>query len=323
MSWAIMLTQILLPLLLLAWLALFPAAGRIAWGLQLVSVGAVLAGLWLTALWTMPPFWMPYLYGLVLVIIAIRRWVRGPVPGQRLWQASGANSIAILLVSGLGLVGSYMTYQAIKGQLLPEGKIADIAAPFSSGQYLVAHGGSTQMVNVHLKTLDESVERFRPWRGQSRALDIFRLTPLGLHKEGWQPTDPAKYVTFGTPVLAPCRGEVAKVIDVHPDMTVPKMDHVNLPGNYVAIDCGDYFVILAHLRSGSITVAAGDRMEVGDALGEMGNSGNSSQPHLHLHAQRTLPKDAPLGGEPLWLTINGRFLTRNDRIHVNIVAAAD
>jgi hypothetical protein len=317
MSWAMLFTQVLLPLILLAWLALFPASGWLARGLQLVSVGAVLVGLWLTALWTMPPFWVPYVYGLALVVIAITHRVRGVAPGQGLWQASGANSVAIVLGCGLGLVGAYMGYQAIQGQILPKGAVADIAAPFPPGHYLVAHGGSTPMVNVHLKTLDGSVERFRPWRGQSRALDIFRMTPLGLHKEGWQPTDPAMYMTFGTPVLAPCRGEVARVQDVHPDMTVPEMDHDNLPGNYVSINCGDYFVILAHLQSGSITVAAGDRVEVGDALGQMGNSGNSSEPHLHLHAQRGLPEDEPFGGEPLWLTVNGRFLTRNDRIHVD------
>ncbi len=75
-----------------------------------------------------------------------------------------------------------------------------------------------------------------------------------------------------------------------------------------------FCVILAHLRRGSIAVAAGDSVEIGDPLARMGNSGNSSEPHLHVHAQRGLPRDAPLGGEPLWLTINGRFLVRNDRI---------
>ncbi|WP_168014687.1 M23 family metallopeptidase [Halomonas salinarum] len=316
MSWVVMFTQVFLPVLLLVWLALFPAAGWLAWGLQVVSVGGIWVGLWLTALWTMPPFWVPYVYGLVLVIIVIRHWARGAVMDQRLWQASAAQSVAIVLVCGLGLVAAYMGYQAIQGQRLPEGAVADIAAPFPPGHYLVAHGGATPMVNVHLKTLDESVERFRPWRGQSKALDIFRTSSLGLHKDGWQPADPAMYVTFGTAVLSPCRGEVAKVVDAHPDMTVPDMDRDTLPGNYVAIDCGDFFVILAHLRRGSISVAASEQVDVGDALGQMGNSGNSSEPHLHLHAQRRLPAHEPLSGEPLWLTVDGRFLTRNDRIHI-------
>ena len=258
MTWIVMFLQVLLPLSLLAWLAVVPASGWLAWGLQLVSVATVLVALWLTALWTMPPFWVPYVYGLLLVIIVVWNLVRRSGPGRGLWQASVANSAAIVLVSALGVVGAYMACEALKGQRLPDGEVADIAAPFPSGHYLVAHGGSTEMVNVHLKTLDTTIERFRPWRGQSRALDLFRITPAGLHKEGWRPSDPAEYLTFGTPVLAPCRGEVARVVDAHPDMTVPEMDREHLAGNYVALDCGDYFVILAHLRRGSITVAPGD-----------------------------------------------------------------
>ncbi len=48
----------------------------------------------------------------------------------------------------------------------------------------------------------------------------------------------------------------------------------------------------------------------------MGNSGNSSEPHLHLHAQRRLPEESPLEGEPEWFAINNRFLVRNDRLHI-------
>jgi hypothetical protein len=273
-------------------------------------------GLWLAALWAMPPFWTPYLYLIVLVIIMISHSVKGGPFRHGLWHTSTANSVIILLVAGLGLVGGYLCFQALKGRMVPEGAMVEISAPFPAGHYLVAHGGSTQMVNIHLQTLDESVERFRAWRGQSKALDIFRITRWGLHKEGWRPSDPARYTTFGTPVLAPCRGEVARVVDAYPDMTVPEMDRSYLPGNHVAIDCGDFVGILAHLQPGSITVAEGERVEVGDTLGQMGNSGNSSEPHLHVHAQRGLPGDRTLGGEPLWLTINDRFLVRNDRIRV-------
>lgn len=316
MSWTVLFTQVALPLALLAWLAFFPAAGWLAWTLQLVSVTAVLMGLWLAALWTMPPFWVPWVYLVLLLVIASSQllWATSSSPGW--WQATAGESAAIVLAGCLGLAGSYLAFQAIKGRALPDGDVVDIAAPFPAGHYLVAHGGSTQMVNIHLRTLDPTVERFRDWRGQSRALDIFRISPAGIHKRGWRPSDPARYLTYGTPVLAPCPGVVARVVDRHRDMTVPDMDREHMAGNHVAIDCGDFFVILAHLRPGSVTVAAGDRVETGEPLGEMGNSGNSSEPHLHVHAQRGLPEGAPLSGEPLWLTIDDEFPVRNQRIHV-------
>jgi hypothetical protein len=311
-----MLTQVLLPLALLTWMAFYPAVGWLAWGLQLISVTAVLLGIGLASLWAVPPFWVPYAYGLLLLLIVATHLLRKGIPGPGLWRASAASSVMILMAAVLGLLGGYLIWHAMKGQVLPEEAVVDIAPPFPPGHYLIAHGGSTPMINVHLKTLNQAVERFRPWRGQSKALDIFRITPLGFHKNGWQPTDPARYTTFGVPVLSPCSGEVALLVDGIQDMPVPEMDRDHMAGNYVAINCGDFFVILAHLRQGSIAVATGDRVRTGAFLGQMGNSGNTSEPHLHLHAQRGLPAEAPLAGEPLWLTINNRFPVRNDRLHI-------
>jgi murein DD-endopeptidase MepM/ murein hydrolase activator NlpD len=204
--------------------------------------------------------------------------------------------------------------QALAGRRPPELGTVNVAAPFANGTYIVAHGGSTETVNAHLHTLDRSVERFRPWRGQSLAVDIIRISPLGLRTDGWRPTNPARYATFGTPLLAPCAGTVAVAVDGLPDMPVPEMDREHLPGNFVMIDCGDFAVALAHMRQGSVLVEVGDQVQVGDPIGEMGNSGNSSEPHLHFHAQRGIPEGAPFGGEPLGLTIGGRFLVRNHRI---------
>ena len=314
MSWIVMLTQLGLPLALLVWVALFPAAGVLALALQVISVAAVLLGISLAALWTMPPFWVPYVYGGAFVLILVRHLLKGAFAGQDLWPTSGGNLLVLLLVSGLGLLGCYLAFEALKGRALPEGDVVDIAAPFPPGHYLIASGGSTQTINPHLNTLDKTVERFQPWRGQSKAMDIFRIEPLGLHKDGWQPREPDRYLTFGTPILAPCQGRVARVVDGVRDMPVPQMDRDHMAGNYVAIECGDAFIILAHFRQGSVAVTTNDQVVVGDFLGQMGNSGNSSEPHLHVHAQRGLPESMPLAGEPLWLTIDGQFLVRNDRI---------
>lgn len=316
MSMMVMLTQLFLPLALLVWLAFYPAQNALVWSIQAVSVAAILLGIGLAALWTLPPFWTPYVYALLFVLIIVCQLIRRVRPDRASGTTSVINSLVIVIVAGLGVAGCYLAYNAAQGRVLPDEPVVDIAPPFAPGSYLVAHGGSTPMVNVHLTTLDESVERFLPWRGQSKALDIFRITPMGLHKSGWSPTDPASYETFGVPVTAPCTGEVALVVDGLADMQVPVMDPDNRAGNFIAVDCGEFIVILAHLRQGSIVVAAGDGVEPGDPLGEMGNSGNSSEPHLHLHAQRGLPTDAPLGGEPLWLSINGQFPVRNERIIV-------
>ncbi|MEV4001372.1 M23 family metallopeptidase [Actinomadura sp. NPDC049753] len=55
-------------------------------------------------------------------------------------------------------------------------------------------------------------------------------------------------------------------------------------GNSVTLDLGDgVYAVFAHLRRGSLRVSKGDRVRAGDVLGQVGNSGNSSEPHLHFH----------------------------------------
>jgi len=100
------------------------------------------------------------------------------------------------------------------------------------------------------------------------------------------------------PVFAPADGVVVACWDGMPDRKELSMikDLItlkrNLPppgsplqaygGNYVILKCGDYYPMLAHLRCGTVCVKVGDRVRAGDQLGEVGNSGNSIQPHLHF-----------------------------------------
>jgi hypothetical protein len=77
-------------------------------------------------------------------------------------------------------------------------------------------------------------------------------------------------------------------------------------GNHVLVDHGNDFVAYyAHLRRGSIAVAAGDSVRTGTPLGEVGSSGRSSMPHLHFEVQRRgvplEPFSGPCGtGPSLW-----------------------
>lgn len=66
-----------------------------------------------------------------------------------------------------------------------------------------------------------------------------------------------------------------------------------LGGNYVILKCGDVFPLYAHLRNGSVRVSPGDTVRVGDALGRVGNSGASIQPHLHFQVMNS-PDPFPL-----------------------------
>jgi len=74
-------------------------------------------------------------------------------------------------------------------------------------------------------------------------------------------------------------------------------------------------VLLAHLRQGSLRVGQGMRVTTDTVVGLVGNSGNTTEPHLHVHAQRPAAAGRPpLSGDPLPIRLGGRYLVRNDRI---------
>ncbi|MER5546248.1 M23 family metallopeptidase [Streptomyces sp. NPDC002589] len=94
------------------------------------------------------------------------------------------------------------------------------------------------------------------------------------------------YRCYGRKVYAPCGGQVVSAANRIEEQTPGHIRYAPLYGNHVIIDTGRERVLLAHLRPGTVTVATGDKVLPGDLLGEVGNSGNTTEPHLHLHAER-------------------------------------
>ena len=71
-----------------------------------------------------------------------------------------------------------------------------------------------------------------------------------------------------------------------PDQAQGEMDPANPPGNHVVIDHGnEEYSLLAHLQQNSVTVSVGEEINAGQQIGRCGNSGNTSEPHLHYHLQ--------------------------------------
>ncbi|OAN36644.1 M23 family metallopeptidase [Microbacterium sp. H83] len=143
---------------------------------------------------------------------------------------------------------------------------------------------------------------------------------------------PETFIGFGRPLLAPAPGEVVIAHDGEPDhgarrglvasvwYALTQASRVRegaaaVAGNHVVIRSRGSLVLLAHLRSGSVRVRAGDEVRAGDPVGECGNSGNSTEPHLHVQVSDSVARDGqgiPLvflrpGGEP-WVPRNGEIV---------------
>ena len=274
---------------------------------RFLAISALLSYLALAGIWLFPPSWTIGLLGLLHAggtLIALTSYWRKQhriVAWWRWGETLVAGTVAVIMLALAGW--------AATGRFTPEGAI-DLASPLAPGRYLVVSGGNNLGLNAHLSTLED--QRFQTVRGQSFAVDFIAVNQLGFRTQGIVPKDPGKYRIYGASILAPCGGTIVGVTDGLPDMRVPQRDRAHLAGNHVLLECGGYFVVLAHMAPETIEVKAGEVVKAGARLGKVGNSGNTDEPHLHMHVQRDLPETSPLAGEPQWFTIDGRFLARND-----------
>jgi murein DD-endopeptidase MepM/ murein hydrolase activator NlpD len=143
------------------------------------------------------------------------------------------------------------------------------------GPVTVVWGGATVDVNYHASDPSER------W-----AYDLL-VTRDGRSFEG-DGTRLDDYYAYGRPVLAPAGGLVRAVADGADDRLGRRARAFGGAGNHVVIEVapGEYLFV-AHLQRGSIGVRPGDRIAAGQPVGRVGNSGNSSEPHVHLHLQDT------------------------------------
>jgi hypothetical protein len=168
------------------------------------------------------------------------------------------------------------------------------------------------------------------WPDSSKAWRSVHSWPL------WRP--PEAFPGFGQPIFAPADGLVVRTRGWWRDHwsrnSWPALLYLFLEGsarevlgpsallgNHVVLDLGDgVCAALAHLKRGSITVNKGDLVQAGQQLAECGNSGNSSEPHIHFQLMDT-PRTAFAAGLPFCFA--GREMPRNGQPFVAAVHTAD
>jgi hypothetical protein len=154
-----------------------------------------------------------------------------------------------------------------------------LAPPFH-GLWYVRWGGTTEIENYHvIAPAQRHAFDFVIWRDGAP-----------YRTDGATAAD---YRCWDQPIVSPADGTVVEAVDGVADNTPPQMNPSQPFGNHVVIQVGGAYVVLAHLRQGSVAVATGDKVARGDAIGRCGNSGNTSEPHVHLHAQDRPALDDP------------------------------
>ncbi len=160
----------------------------------------------------------------------------------------------------------------------------------------IVHRGSFQSVNGVL------------YDAQRFAIDYMCLNAQGEFVHG-DPSKVQNYVDYDSDVLAVADGTVVATLDTLEDQLPGKLpDPTSLTletvdGNHVVLDIGQgFYAFYAHLKKKSVTVHAGQHVKKGMVLGKLGNSGNTSAPHLHFHLMNGF---SVLGSEGLPYLLNG------------------
>jgi murein DD-endopeptidase MepM/ murein hydrolase activator NlpD len=148
---------------------------------------------------------------------------------------------------------------------------------------------------------------------------------------------------WGRPVHMPFDGEIVEARDGYPERSRvvpireiaivlknavtfnPRGSLQPIVGNYIIARRGDLFAAFAHLTTGSVAVAPGQKAAAGDVLGRVGHTGNSTAPHLHFQLMdspdvltaRGVPcafHELELEREGTWQTVRDAIPRRSERI---------
>jgi hypothetical protein len=165
-------------------------------------------------------------------------------------------------------------------------RAVEIAPPFG-GQWAALNGPSNvsghRRLVLALNGADASAQRF--------AIDYLKVDSAG-HSYSGDRTKNRSYYDYGTEIHAVADGIVVETKDSIPENVpgvLPPVSLVTVGGNHIVIDIGNQkFAFFAHVQPGSLRVRVGDHVKQGQVIALLGNSGNSTEPHLHFHVSDAL-----------------------------------
>ncbi len=281
----IVMLHLVVPLALILWTWTRSYKSMTTWAIQMLVLISYTAFIFLMGSWVYASFYLRYAILILTIVAAI--WSFTQVRGLSLFVTppfSGWTGYGAGLIISAVLV--YLVVGAVRSHFYNETPV-NLAFPFKDGTYAVFEGGNgraSSLMNYHYGASIHKGARTN--LSMRYAVDITRVTPWGNDADGFLPTQNDKYAVFNQVVYSPCDGEVFHVEDKWPNETPWSGNPPYNVGNHVVITSNDFGVLMGHLQKGSILVKTGDWVKKGQPIAQSGNSGWTSQPHLHIQAMR-------------------------------------
>jgi hypothetical protein len=224
----------------------------------------------------------------------------------------------IYLVVIMAIVQTWLLFLLVKIIIVifrAEKGAIEIVFPFKQGVFLITDGGNSRisrLMNYHYYSSVHKKKRTN--LSMSFATDIVKIRNSG---SNYLPPGNEDYPIFGEKVFSPLSGIVFRVENGIED-NVPFSGHYPYnTGNTIVIRQGDNYLLLGHLKKGSIGAKAGDIVNADDLIAEAGNSGYTERPHLHMQLINSSTENF-WTGTGISIEFKGKNLYKNRLIKIKL-----
>jgi hypothetical protein len=165
-----------------------------------------------------------------------------------------------------------------------------VGAPLRGSNWMAGDSVHNAPDAAHRRAL--MVVNGKAWLAQRYAIDWVRYKMVKGLATTWSGPENKNesYFCDGLPIYSVADGRVVDALDgvaenvPHSGKFAVALTIINAGGNHVVVDIGGgSYAFYAHMKPGTVTVKVGDRVKAGQVLGHVGNTGSSTEPHLHFH----------------------------------------
>jgi hypothetical protein len=181
-------------------------------------------------------------------------------------------------------------HDVVPAPLMVSNESPIVIAPPLHGTWIAGDSVNNRSDAAHRRAI--LVEDGRAWLAQRFAIDWVQYQTIDGVRTTWKGPEDRNdsYFCYGQPIYSVAAGKVVAMADGLPE-NVPHSGKYaitigadNAAGNHVVIEIAPHrYVLYAHMRPGTVRVKTGDEVQIGEILGLVGNTGSSTEPHLHMH----------------------------------------
>ena len=235
--------------------------------------------------WPLVNYWMRLLPGALALVITFRLLallrVYPWLPEK--FYAGGLVLLICVVILPVSILANVMAFRSTNFKNYTGDPVL-MMFPLRHGIFVIENGGNgldgVGLNNYYRDFLGRPVGTDQT---KIYASDLSKMSFLGATSHPPLSNDNNNYEAFGEMVYAPCPGTVVYVKDGYPDLAPFSTGAPDL-GNYIVYQCQEFFITMGGFKKGSIQAKVGDKVSMGTFIGNIGNSGSPSIPHLHIHA---------------------------------------